>query len=44
MKYITLNAAARARIARQIAETNGLTVVCGDQRAVAEDRDPFTVA
>ena len=33
MKTITLSAEARARIARQIAENSGLTVVCGDQRA-----------
>jgi hypothetical protein len=45
MKKLTLNAEARARIARQIAENSGVTVVCGDQQhtlAVA-DRDHFKV-
>jgi hypothetical protein len=45
MKKITLSAEARARIARQIAENSGVTVVCGGQQATlaASDRDHFKV-
>lgn len=43
MKKITLSAEARARIARQIAETTGVFVNCNGAVAVlaVEDRDAF---
>lgn len=46
MKKIILPAEARARIARQLAETTGVTVVCGGQRAstTTAERDQFNVA
>lgn len=45
MKTITLNAEARARIARQFAETNGVAVVCNGQIAAlsAAESDQFRV-